>query len=36
MDGKKLNINIATLDDFESLIGIGHAKAEAIIEARKV
>ena len=33
---KKIDINKATCEDFESLIGIGHAKAEAIIEARQV
>lgn len=36
MASKKIDINIASLEDLESLIGIGHAKAEAIIEARKV
>ena len=33
---KKVDINVASLDDFVSLAGIGQSKAEAIIEARKV
>jgi F-box/WD-40 domain protein 7 len=33
---KKIDINKATSEDFETLVGIGHAKAEAIVEARQV
>ena len=35
--GKKVDINKARVEDLEELlIGVGHAKAEAIVEARKV
>ena len=33
---KKVDINTAKLEDFESLTGVGHAKAESITEHRKV
>ena len=36
MASHKVDVNHATLEDLESLVGIGHAKAEAILEARKV
>lgn len=36
MASNKLDINVATVDDFEQLIGIGRSKAEAIIKHRKV
>ena len=31
-----IDVNTATIEQLESLIGIGHAKAETIIEIRKV
>jgi len=33
---KKIDINKASSEDLETLVGIGHAKAEAIAEARQV
>ncbi|XP_019625326.1 PREDICTED: F-box/WD repeat-containing protein 7-like [Branchiostoma belcheri] len=35
-NGKRLDINVATVEDLERLKGVGRAKAEAIIEAREV
>ncbi|XP_052281443.1 F-box/WD repeat-containing protein 7-like isoform X1 [Dreissena polymorpha] len=36
MGTKRLDINTATVSEFEQLIGVGHLKAEAIIKQRKV
>jgi DNA uptake protein ComE-like DNA-binding protein len=36
MASKKVDLNTASLEELESLVGVGRAKAEAIIEARKV
>jgi DNA uptake protein ComE-like DNA-binding protein len=36
MANNRLDINAATVDDFEQLIGIGRNKAEAIVKHRKV
>lgn len=36
MASNRLDINTATVDDFEKLIGVGHLKAEAIVKYRKV
>ena len=36
MATQKIDLNKAKVEDLETLIGIGHAKAEAIVEARKV
>ncbi|XP_052794384.1 F-box/WD repeat-containing protein 7-like isoform X2 [Mya arenaria] len=36
MGSRRLDINTATLEDFEQLIGVGHLKAKAIIKYRKV
>lgn len=36
MANKRLDINTATVDDFEQLIGVGRLKAEAIVKYRKV
>ncbi|XP_077983624.1 F-box/WD repeat-containing protein 7-like [Glandiceps talaboti] len=32
---RKVDINVASAEDFESLIGVGRSKAEAIIESRR-
>ena len=36
MASKKIDLNAASIEELESLVGIGHAKAEAIVEARRV
>lgn len=36
MADKKVDINTADIEDLESLSGVGHAKAVAIIDHRKV
>ena len=36
MASKRIDVNTASIDELESLIGVGHAKAEAIVGARKV
>jgi len=36
MASNRLDINTATVEDFEKLLGVGHLKAEAIIKYRKV
>ena len=36
MASKRIDVNAATVEDFERLVGVGRAKAEAIVEARKV
>ena len=36
MATKKLNINTASVSDFENLHGIGRTKAEMIVKAREV
>ncbi len=36
MASKKIDINTADVEDLESLSGVGHAKAVAIIDHRKV
>ena len=32
----KIDVNTADVNELESLTGVGHAKAEAIVDARKV
>jgi len=36
MASKRIDVNTATVEDFERLVGVGRARAEAIVEARKV
>ena len=36
MASNRIDINTATVDDFEQLFGIGRSKAEAIVRHRKV
>ena len=36
MSRKKIDINTATVEECELLTGVGRAKAEAIVETRKV
>ena len=36
MAGKKIDVNTAGIEELESLSGIGQARAEKIIEVRKV
>ena len=36
MASKKIDVNTAGIDELESLVGVGHTKAEAIVDARKV
>ena len=36
MTSKKIDINKAGIEELSSLVGVGRAKAEAIIESRKV
>ena len=36
MANRKIDVNTADVNELESLSGVGHAKAEAIVDARKV